>query len=193
MRIRYLIVAFAAILMVPAFAIAEPPPGKGNDKESQPQVLVVRDANGALVGQMLSVEPQLESWTYRFNLNLWVAFNGDPAQAAYFETHPVVVLTANVVNGLILRGEYPQTRLFFTGADCTGTPYLFSHPIYGVPRVFNLPRLPAEETTLGQVIYVPVDPAETPTAARNQEHLDNIDRSLGLLAKHDKGDEENAA
>ena len=187
MRIRNLIVAFAAILMVPAFAIVEPASGKKPSTEPQPQVLVVRDKNGALVGQMLSVEPLYPLY------KLWIAFSGDPAQAAYFETHPVVVLTANVVNGLILRGEYPQTRLFFTGADCTGTPYLFSHPIYGVPRVFNLPRLPAEETTLGQVIYVPVDPAETPTAARNQEHLDNIDRSLGLLAKHDKGDEENAA
>ena len=43
MKIQNLIVAFAAILMMPAFAIAEPPPGKGNDKESQPHSIFFFD------------------------------------------------------------------------------------------------------------------------------------------------------
>ena len=56
MRIRYLIVAFAAILMVPALVIVEPASGKKPSTEPQPQVLVVRDANGTLIGEVLRMK-----------------------------------------------------------------------------------------------------------------------------------------
>ena len=126
---------------------------------------MARDANGTFVGEVLDFEPPTARYRAR------IVYRADPLQAAYFETAPLVVLTVSQ-GGLMFGGEDAPKGVYFTGADCTGTPYIYSHSTWGVPKLFNqLPNLQVEETGSGQVMYVPVDPAETPTTVTTRSEL----------------------
>jgi hypothetical protein len=156
MKILKLLVTLA-FLTAPTLAAAEP---RVSLKKQRLASLMMIDATGAFMGEVLKMSP------YNIGpVNAWIVFRGDPTTAIYFETHPLVVLEAlsphGLAAGLFSKGVY------FTEEGCTGIPYLLTHSDWGggIYKLFNLPLLSAQETGLGQIMYVPVDPLEAPTTA----------------------------
>jgi hypothetical protein len=139
----------------------EPPP----PPPAQPQILVLRDGNGALIGEVVEL-PTTGSFVS-------IVYRGDPAEAAFFTDFPITILSASVV------GNPPDVIwddpafLYFTSANCTGTPYYRESEFL---IHFNLPvQLSVQEVVGGQEIYVPVDISAPPVSLTPSSSLNGGD------------------
>lgn len=118
-----------------------------------PRVLVLRDGNGAVIGEIADYSDD----------SVQIVYLGDPADAQFFEDHPIGLLRLRFDPN-----ETPSTfwvsepSVFFESSDCSGPSFYQNFAIHFFH--FNLmTRLYIREVSGGgQLIYVPVDITETP-------------------------------
>jgi len=120
-------------------------------------VLVLRDGNGEIIGEVAHFDDNTVQVVYR----------GDPADALFFEDYPLAILWLSVLCQFEFCPETPdpywlsEPSVFFESSDCSVLPY-YQNAANLIP--FNLPyRLNVREVSGGgQIIYVPSDITETP-------------------------------
>ena len=141
--------AFLLALVFATGASAEPPEGKGKNKEVV-TTPVIRDASGIAIGTFLDLGGVIAAILYR----------GDPLNSEFFETHPIIVLR------LSPDGFFLDKNVFFTQSGCSGQSYT-GLTVENTPDMFDLTIFPAyEDAVLGPVAFLPTDPnwPDTPTS-----------------------------
>jgi hypothetical protein len=143
----------------------------------QPQVLVLRDGNNAIIGEVAAFKNDGNIIS-----SVEIVYRGDPIDAVFFEDFPLAVLRVWFFperygpDPIWAAWEDETIAVYFTSTNCTGTPYLRYFKFVNI--AFDFPRLSiADVSGGGQDIFVPLDVTETPT---NRTTGSTYSQSTGL-------------